>query len=1630
MRKFVALWLSLVGLLLWSAIGSVATQDLTIGNYTLISSQRLDRFTFEYVYRAQLSNPGPAVNAVTAVLTGTPTGVTVIEGELSFGDVPAGGTVTSSDTFKVRHDRRFAFPATALIWTINATPANRAPVAEAGLDQTVLVGDPVTLDGSGSTDLDGDTLHFQWDWFSKPADSVAELLNPTTINPSFQVDQPGEYLARLVVNDGQVDSAADTVWIVTGNSRPVANAGTPQTVTVGSTVVLDGSGSRDVDRDTLTFHWSFIELPANSQAMLNVADPVKPSFYVDRAGTYQVQLIVNDGQLDSLPATVVISTQNSQPVANAGDDLTAFVGDTVTLNGRNSTDADGDTLHYAWSLTTVPDGSNVSLINADTVTPFFVPDKDGIYVAQLIVRDAALASEPDTAKVTVSVVLPPLDSDNDGLSDAEEIALGTDPHKPDTDDDGLQDGDEVKVYFTNPLNPDSDGDTFNDGEEVAAHKDPKNARDTPAGTIPPDPASVATAVDATVATTIADATRFLYAGSSAIQTGVAENTIEAKRAAIIRGRVLDKQNRPLPGVTVTIKDHPEFGQTLTRADGLFDLVVNGGGLLTLNYLRSGYLPAQRHVDVPWQDYAFANDTILIQEDSRVTTVDLQNTAQEFQIAQGNPVTDPDGTRQATLLIPRGTRAQVYNPDGSTRGVSSLNLRLTEYTVGENGPESMPAPLPPASAYTYAVELKAAEGAIKRNGKDVLFDRAVPFYVDNFLNFPAGTSVPTGYYDRDRAVWIPSASGKVIRILAVNNGLADLDSDGDNRADDAAKLAGLGITDAERAQLGGLYPAGKSLWRVRVDHLSTWDLNWSYEPENTEPPAENPERFVQHDDCCRESGSIIEAQNQILGEAVGVVGTPFALHYQSERVVGRRAAYRLEIPLSGTPLPAELQRIELEIHIAGRRITEVFPAEPDQRTTFTWDGRDAYGRRLQGPQPVTVRIGYVYKAVYADSPRFGEPGPSVVLTASPAREEFTFWRVWTDQIGTWEVAGAGLGGWTLSPHHAYVPGAQELHRGDGGRETTRSIGPTIATVAGTGVTGQSGDGGPATAARIHTPSQLAFGADGSLYIASTGAHLIRKVDPNGIISTIVSNGSGNFCDFPGCGDGGPATQARLVAPRGVAVGPDGSLYIAEVLAHRIRKVDPDGIISTIAGTGDAGFSGDGGPAHQARLNGPQTLAVGPDGAVYIADSGNARIRRIGPDGIITTFAGGGASLGDGGPATLAQLRTPLGIAVGRDGSIYLTETGSVRVRRVTPDGIIRTIAGTGVSGFAGDGFPATQAQFSSPVAVAVGPDGTVYVVDQANKRIRWFRPGGIIDTLAGTGAEATTGDGGPARQAALQNLEIGGIAVGPDGGVYLAQAFGNVRIRRIAPLVERFVAGQLVPATAGDEVFIFAGNGLHLRTLDALTGALRYQFAYDGANRLITITDGDGNVTTVERDAQGRATAIVGPFGQPTALTIGDNGYLAEISHPAGETWQSDYTADGLLTAFTNPRGETSRYAYDALGLLTRATDPTGATKTLVRDGTHQAHTVTLTSALGRSTVYRVEVADNHDLSLSTTDSAGRQARAAIGQDGRQTVIQPDGTRTDVVLGPDPRWGMRAPVAASVTLTTPDGKVHTHSTGQK
>ncbi|MFE4667234.1 RICIN domain-containing protein [Streptomyces sp. NPDC056716] len=333
-------------------------------------------------------------------------------------------------------------------------------------------------------------------------------------------------------------------------------------------------------------------------------------------------------------------------------------------------------------------------------------------------------------------------------------------------------------------------------------------------------------------------------------------------------------------------------------------------------------------------------------------------------------------------------------------------------------------------------------------------------------------------------------------------------------------------------------------------------------------------------------------------------------------------------------------------------------------------------------------------------------------------------------------------------------------------------PPINTVAGNGTAGFSGDGGLATAAQLNRPYGIAVDRNGTVYFSDYINHRVRKIATDGRISTVAGNGTAGFR-----GDGGPAVAGQLNCPREVAVDGAGNLYIADSGNHRVRRVAADGVISTVVGSGTGGFGGDGGPATAAQLNLPLGVTAAGDGVLHIADYYNHRIRRVAADGVISTVAGNGTGgfAGDGGPATAARLNAPYGVAVDGAGNLYIADSNNHRVRRVAADGVMSTVAGNGTAGFAGDGGPATAAQLNLPLAVVADSTGALWITDHRNHRVRKVTADGKMSTAVGTGTAGFGGDGGPAASAQVN--AVYGLAVDSVDTLYLADHVNN-RVRKI------------------------------------------------------------------------------------------------------------------------------------------------------------------------------------------------------------------------------------------------------------
>ena len=378
--------------------------------------------------------------------------------------------------------------------------------------------------------------------------------------------------------------------------------------------------------------------------------------------------------------------------------------------------------------------------------------------------------------------------------------------------------------------------------------------------------------------------------------------------------------------------------------------------------------------------------------------------------------------------------------------------------------------------------------------------------------------------------------------------------------------------------------------------------------------------------------------------------------------------------------------------------------------------------------------------------------------------------------------------------------------------------TISTIAGTGVSGYSGDGGQAINAKLKDPRGIVTDPAGNVYFCDRDNNVVRKIDLNGVITTIAGTGVAGYN-----GDNILGTKAQLNTPWRVTIDPAGNLYIADALNDRIRKLAPNGIITTVVGNGQAGYSGDGGLATSATLRVPEQAELDAFGNMFIADSGNNVIRKVDVNGVITTIAGngfgasvgdangeGGGYTGDGGPATKAEMNLPISVAVDPSDNLWISDQGNNVIREVNgATGIISTVAGIANSyGYTGDGGLATKATFSGPAGIARDSAGNLYVTDYGNNALRVILTDGTIHTVAGNGNAGYTGDGGPATKAEMNSLRQ--VAVGTFGDVYIADSLNNA-IRKLSPslvtLGQTTNAFGNIPNIAANTWFIIKGENL-------------------------------------------------------------------------------------------------------------------------------------------------------------------------------------------------------------------------------
>lgn len=1039
----------------------------------------------------------------------------------------------------------------------------------------------------------------------------------------------------------------------------------------------------------------------------------------------------------------------------------------------------------------------------------------------------------------------------------------------------------------------------------------------------------APALNDTRITRVADVIEHVHSGDCPVQRGADESSLDAQRVSLLQGRVVDAATGdPLAGVNVRIRSHPEVGYTRSREDGRWELVTNGGGNVVVDFERAAVpsvswprlLPVEREVSLPANDYLDVGDIPMLPA-SELSCVTVGAGGGQYELSSE---TDARGTRRTALYFPAG----VAVTDASGAAVPPpFEVCTAEYTAdrtGGTGEASMPSSLPPTSAFTFAAEFELRDSMGNRVDSPT-FSAPVFVYVDDFLGFPvADTVVPSGEYVEGESAWAAEDDGRVVEVIDVG-GTCWLDVTGDGSPDSSGYGTGYDVTPAERAAFGGCsggvgFNGGDVLWRIPLWGFSAHDFNWAREFVNGAVfPFLEWVSGGSPSGSCPLRNSIVGCEAQSLGEPIPVTGTPWTLHYQSENQRGRRDHYAVRVrigeTLIGTGPRVPPVRTEVRVQVAGQTHTATISAGTVTAGSGTfaagvytlyWDGRDHWGRLLQGAQPATIEVGNVYdSAQYTTASTgggrsFEVPGDTSITGTA---DEITLWSRQRQLVGGWdegpspdgEVRGRGLGGWSISPHHVYDAAAGVLYRGNGTRLVAQGLQERIDTYY---------NGTPFT----RSPAAVAVAPDGTVFFAV--ADDVYRLTPGSSTADLYAGGGTAPADGHRLA-AGFGTIADLVTTR------TGDLLVLEEVG-RLRRIRDD-IVSTPIASG---------------LSSPSEMAVGPTGTVFIADTFNDRIQAWNPTGGTFTFFSG-------------ALNRPTGIAVDGRGFVYVTTNvsngfgvGLKAVWRIAPAGAdtsrVTTIAGGRscanlfcAPAEMGDGGLATEACFRNPSALAVATDGSVFVADDSDYRVRRITPQGTIESIAGTGVENTCaeierGDGGEARGGSFAG--VADIHLGANGHLYVADD-NDQRLRVVRPALPDAVVGESL-VQDGNVVHRFDQYGRHTRTESALTGQSLLEFDYVIGGRLAAVRDMHSDVRLdVVRAPDDQPTQLVTNFGDTTTLSVNAvTGFLEGVSHPGSATHSFTYwtgaNQDGLLRYFDAPTGRWS-LSYDSDGRLLRDTSPAG-----------------------------------------------------------------------------------------------------------
>lgn len=1139
------------------------------------------------------------------------------------------------------------------------------------------------------------------------------------------------------------------------------------------------------------------------------------------------------------------------------------------------------------------------------------------------------------------------DSDNDGVGNNAD---------PDDDNDGYLDIVEKK-YNSDPLDPkstppDMDNDKIPDPEDIDRDGDGViNEKDA----FPDDPTKWEAYIPPGT---------YGEEYQEEIPIDADKDAFIPSQFALVRGEVRFENGEPAYGAKVKVLNHPEYGTAYVKKDGTFVIPVNGGGYVTVEIEAKDYPIIQRTVKVGWNDVVAIPKVELTALDPKMTEVTFNGVKGDVAVHQNVGVLAP-----LTAILPKDAEVVAKDADGNPVSIAEVVIRATEYPTEA----SMPNVLPPTSQFTYCVEAEAL------GYSDIQFDKAVVLWLPNTLGFDVGDAVPVGYYDRTEATWKPMPDGVVVKFLDTDGDtvIDAIDADGDGLPDDLTKDGTFSDEIMGLTKVKGFKP-NDTAFRVEVKHFSPLDLNYpggpppdAIPPNGDDPNADNRDKNPDKDNPCKKVGySAIDSRTRVVHEDIPFGISGMGLHYSSEWVEG--FAQPINIPLSGSTVPASLKAIRARYGVAGLVFEAERPPLPKQSITFLWDGKDYLGNTVTKKTKVWTDVTFVYPSYYysnraqlqANIATFASQG--VKMTGIGSRQDATLTRHFEFPIYRFKPKSIGNGtkmpeGWVIHPYWFYDPVSGVIVSSLGKTYPFKDLGKTIQTF-GVGTL-------PAAPVSIATDSKA------MIFFVGKDQKKIWMLDQNNAIKEVVSFNK-------------PIDD--------ITIGPNDTLHFSsQEMVYRVNKVGQvQGLANLFFDFYDC-FAYYGAYCKvQIAIDGRSYLyAVGK----YPSQMGENRMVIVTPDGQVLRF-----------PLPFSCVVSDL--AIDEQGRAYFScQNGPIHV--MEPDG--KKV--TQMLGWNED--CAEFWAYSGGGGIHVLEDGSILVADTKCHRIRKIDPRFGATTIAGTGVKGFGGDGGAPMDAKLNSPSA--ILVGPDGFIYIADT-GNNRIRRI-----------MTRGVEKDSHSIPLDNGLLLefndafaleKVRDAVTKAILMSYAYDENGRLISIADNEGNQVSLEYDAEGYLIKALDSNGAVTKLEYDAQGRMTKVIQADGSAHRFQYAFNGLLTKKENPDGGSVVYNYDSAGRVVSVKDSEGGGQTFSATISGNKKTYVVTSAKGEKTIYEDITDDSGTVSVITFPDGTKKVVTTSADGLTKTAKEPNGTITKVVFGFDPKFGIRYPV--KVTVTTPSGLTNT------